>query len=230
VRNSLRVIHEDTDSLKQRLQHEHHGRKTPRLQMLYWLASRQAPTSRDVALLLGVRRNTVGHWLALYASGGLGALLDLSVPAGKPLAPRQRCWPRWRRRPGNPCALPPMRPGASGCSRPMTWTSTITPSPRNHRQHDVRRTRHVMENRLRRGLQLGIAEEGMPGVRVAVEAREVSAGDIDTEAMPRLEHHAGGPEIERILIDHAWDDGAGIGPRFAVACAASPRSCHTAPA
>jgi Homeodomain-like domain len=58
------------DSLKQRLQHEHHGRKTPRIQILYWLASRQAQTRQDVAPLLGVHRNTVTHWLQLMPSPG----------------------------------------------------------------------------------------------------------------------------------------------------------------
>jgi transposase len=54
--------------------------------MLYWLASGQAQTRRGVAQLLGVHRNTIGHWLALYAARGLDALLDLYVPAGKPLS------------------------------------------------------------------------------------------------------------------------------------------------
>jgi hypothetical protein len=35
---------------------------------------------------LGVHRHTVGHWLALSASGGLDALLALYVPAGTPLS------------------------------------------------------------------------------------------------------------------------------------------------
>jgi hypothetical protein len=35
---------------------------------------------------LGVHRHTVGHWLALYAAGGLDALLALYVPAGTPLS------------------------------------------------------------------------------------------------------------------------------------------------
>jgi transposase len=86
MRTPLPGIHEDADSLKQRLQHEHNGRKKPRLQMLYLLASGQAQSRLEVAQLLGVHRNTVGHWLALYASGGLDALLSLYVPAGRPLS------------------------------------------------------------------------------------------------------------------------------------------------
>jgi hypothetical protein len=84
MRNALPVISEDAATLTQCLQHEHDGRKRPRLQMLYLLASGQAHSRRDVARLLGVHRNTIGHWLARYATGGLETLLDLYVPAGKP--------------------------------------------------------------------------------------------------------------------------------------------------
>jgi transposase len=86
MRKTLPVIAEGTDTLKQRLQHEQHGRKKPRLQMLYLLASGQAQTRQGVAQLLGVHRNTIGHWLAIYEAGGLAALLDVYVPAGKPVS------------------------------------------------------------------------------------------------------------------------------------------------
>jgi transposase len=86
MRNALPVIREDAATLKQRLHAEQHGRKKSRLQMLYLLASGQAQTRQAVARLLGVHRNTVGHWLALYATGGLETLLDLYVPPGKPLS------------------------------------------------------------------------------------------------------------------------------------------------
>jgi putative transposase len=86
MRKTLPVITEDVETLKQRLQHERDGRKKPRLQMLYLLASGQAQRRRDVAQLLGVHRNTIGHWLALYEADGLEALLDVYIPAGKPLS------------------------------------------------------------------------------------------------------------------------------------------------
>jgi transposase len=86
MRKAFPVITEAAEVLKQRLQREHHGRKKPRLQMLYLLASGQAHTRQDVAQLLGVHRHTIGHWLALYEAGGLDALLDLYMPAGKPLS------------------------------------------------------------------------------------------------------------------------------------------------
>jgi transposase len=86
MRKALPVITEDTATLKQRLQREHDGRRKPRLQMLYLLASGRAHTRQDVAQVLGVHRNTIGHWLALYEAGGLDTLLALYVPAGKPLS------------------------------------------------------------------------------------------------------------------------------------------------
>jgi transposase len=52
--------------------------------MLYWLASGKAQTRQEVAQLLGVHRNTIGHWLARYEAGGREAVLALYVPAGKP--------------------------------------------------------------------------------------------------------------------------------------------------
>jgi transposase len=76
-------IHEHVQELRQRLQHEHDGHKKPRLQMLYLLASGQAHSRQAVAQLLGVHRNTIGRWLAIYAAGGLHALLATYVPAGK---------------------------------------------------------------------------------------------------------------------------------------------------
>jgi transposase len=86
MRNALPVITEDATPLKQRLQREHGGRKKPRPQMLYLLASGQAQTRQAVAQLVGVHRNTIGHWLAIYEARGLDALLALYVPAGKPLS------------------------------------------------------------------------------------------------------------------------------------------------
>jgi transposase len=76
-------ICEHVNALRRRLQHEHDGHKKPRLQMLYLLASGQAHSRQEVAQLLGVHRNTIGRWLAIYAAGGLQALLATYTPAGK---------------------------------------------------------------------------------------------------------------------------------------------------
>ena len=59
MRNPLPPIPEAVTALTERLHHERDGRKTPRLQMLYLLASGQARTRQDVARLLGVHRHTI---------------------------------------------------------------------------------------------------------------------------------------------------------------------------
>ena len=91
MRTPIPVIHESADELKQRLKQERHPIRQQRLHALFLLASRQARYRHQVATLLGLDRNTVGHWLARYAKGGLSALLAVYVPAGKhsPLSPDQ---------------------------------------------------------------------------------------------------------------------------------------------
>jgi transposase len=86
MRTAIPPLTEHVDALKHRLQQEHDGHKKPRLQMRYLLASGQAHTRQDVAQLLGVHRNTIGRWLAIYAAGGLPALLATYLPAGKPVS------------------------------------------------------------------------------------------------------------------------------------------------
>jgi transposase len=72
--------------LKQRLHHAHDGHQKPRLPRLSLLASGQAHERQEVARLRGVHRNTIGRWLALYAAGGLEALLATDVPPGQPVS------------------------------------------------------------------------------------------------------------------------------------------------
>jgi transposase len=86
MRTPIPRITERTDELTYRLQREHDSPKKLRLQMLYLLASGQAHTRQGVAHLLGVHRNTIGRWLAIYAAGGLDALRAAYVPAGKPIS------------------------------------------------------------------------------------------------------------------------------------------------
>jgi hypothetical protein len=89
MHNAIPPIHEEVVVLKGRLQHEHDGHKTPRLQRLYLLASGQAHTRQEVARLLGVHRNTISRWLALYAAGGLDALLGPMSQQANPSPSRQ---------------------------------------------------------------------------------------------------------------------------------------------
>jgi transposase len=80
---ALPTIAESADDLKRRLRDERHPRKRQRLHLLFLIASRQVHSRSQLALVLGVTRNTVARWLAAYQQGGLHALLDLYVPEGK---------------------------------------------------------------------------------------------------------------------------------------------------
>jgi transposase len=77
MRQALSVMSEDAAPLTQRVPRAPDGRKQPRLQVLYLLASGPAQTRQAVAQLAGVHRYTVGRWLAVYEARGLEALLDL---------------------------------------------------------------------------------------------------------------------------------------------------------
>ncbi len=83
MNRTMPAIHESADALKVRLQQERDHRKRQRLHLLYLLASGQARRRSQAAALLGVDRNTIGRWLTQYTQGGLDALLDIYVPAGK---------------------------------------------------------------------------------------------------------------------------------------------------
>jgi transposase len=78
------VVAESAEELKALLKHEPNRHKHQRLHALYLFASDQVTTRQHPAQLLGVHRETLGRWMAIYAAGGLAALLDLYLPKGKP--------------------------------------------------------------------------------------------------------------------------------------------------
>lgn len=84
MRNPIPPMTETVDELTLRLQQERDGRTKPRLQMRSLLATGQARERQEAAALLGVQRNTVGRWLAVYAAGGLAAVLAIRTAPGKP--------------------------------------------------------------------------------------------------------------------------------------------------
>ena len=86
MRKDMPVIQEDADTLKQQFKTERHPDKRERLHALYLLATHQAHSRSALAKQLGVSRNTVAAWLRTYVAGGLPALLDVYIPAGKPPA------------------------------------------------------------------------------------------------------------------------------------------------
>lgn len=124
MRNAMPPIHEEVTALKEHLQHEHDGRQKPRLQMLYLLASGQTHTRQDVARLLGVHRNTVSRWLALYAVGGLAALRATHPPAGKPVSLAPVVLASLEQALRRPAGFASYEALCQWCGRPTGWRSS----------------------------------------------------------------------------------------------------------
>src|SRR5215218_10919642 len=77
----------------------------------------------------------------------------------------------------------------------------------------------IVEDRLQRRQHLRVRAELVPGVEVAVEAREVATAHLQTDAMPPAEEIAGRPEIDRVFEWLTGCDRSGsVGP-LAVASA-----------
>ena len=74
---------ESVTELKNRLRKESVGYKKERLTALYLLQSGLARHRKQVATLIGVSRETVGHWLNAYQAGGIGQMLDRRYPPGR---------------------------------------------------------------------------------------------------------------------------------------------------
>ena len=83
MKQPIPPIHETPEVLKRLLTAERDAQKQQRLQALYLLQTQQARTRLQVARLLGVSRNTVGRWLAAYATGGIPQMLTIAKAPGK---------------------------------------------------------------------------------------------------------------------------------------------------
>ena len=75
----------------------------------------------------------------------------------------------------------------------------------------MRRILDVVQNSLQHGLEVAVLGNPLPRVGVAIEAREVAAGDLYPDPVPRLEDIAGGPQIDRVAIHSARLHQAGDG-------------------
>jgi transposase len=76
-------IQESAEELRGLMKQERNAKARQRLHALYVVASEQAGSRSAVARLLGVNRDTIGAWFALYAEGGRAHVLDLYVAPGK---------------------------------------------------------------------------------------------------------------------------------------------------
>ena len=84
MNRKLPDITESVTELKNRLRKESIGYKKERLTALYLLQSGLARHRKQVAPLIGVSRETVGHWLNAYEDGGIEQMLHRSSPPGRP--------------------------------------------------------------------------------------------------------------------------------------------------
>jgi hypothetical protein len=80
VKRRLPRSGERAEALQQRFKAEKDVKRGQRLQMLYLLASGQARTRQQVAVLLGVYRHSVRAWLVAYEAGGVERMLTYRVP------------------------------------------------------------------------------------------------------------------------------------------------------
>jgi transposase len=79
----LPPITESPEHLQTQLRREPEAKRRQRLQALYLIASGQVHSRLALAQLLAVHRHTIHAWLALYAQGGLPALLTVKKAPGK---------------------------------------------------------------------------------------------------------------------------------------------------
>src|SRR5581483_4869986 len=116
---------------------------------------------------------------------------------------------------------------ASGRSTPCVSEITpITMAPllrRHDGDNQCRRMLRIMVDRVGGGHELPAGVAGLEiasgsRVRVAVEPREITAGNLQPHDVPFLENVAGGPEVDREFVDLARVHQRRCFPRIAIAC------------
>ena len=86
MKKPIPTIYEPPEERQRLLQTESEVPRHQRLQTLSLVQTQQARTRRQVARLLGVRRHTVGRWVAAYAAGGVvRRLTSAKAPGTAPL-------------------------------------------------------------------------------------------------------------------------------------------------
>jgi transposase len=86
-------IQESETDLKQLLSQQKSASGKERIQLLYLLKTKQAPTVQGAASLLGRNRVTLQEWMSLYRNGGIENLLKRKPQSGRP-----RTIPNWAER------------------------------------------------------------------------------------------------------------------------------------
>ena len=70
-------IKETEEILRELLKRQKEAKKRERIQMLYWLKTRQVESVAHLAVLLGYHRTTISRWLTKYRRGGIEELLEI---------------------------------------------------------------------------------------------------------------------------------------------------------
>jgi len=76
-------IAESVETLKELLTQQKKAKWQQRVQVLYWLKTKQAETVEHLAILVGRHRTTVSRWLSEYRAGGLSQLLNIQSSPGR---------------------------------------------------------------------------------------------------------------------------------------------------
>ena len=69
-------ILETTTQIKELLRSPEFIDVKERIQMIYWIKTRQVITTETIALLLGKHQTTISRWLDIYRDEGMGSLLS----------------------------------------------------------------------------------------------------------------------------------------------------------
>lgn len=77
-------IIESEATLKKLLTQQKNTKTLERVQVLYWLKTKQASSVGHLAAMVGHHPTTVSRWLSKYRRGGLKALLTIESSPGRP--------------------------------------------------------------------------------------------------------------------------------------------------
>ena len=74
---------ETVETLQELLTQQKKAKMQQRVQVLYWVKTKQAATVEHLATLVGQHRTTVSRWLSEYRVGGLAQLLNIQTSPGR---------------------------------------------------------------------------------------------------------------------------------------------------
>ncbi|VEP11909.1 conserved hypothetical protein [Hyella patelloides LEGE 07179] len=76
-------ISESEEQLRKLLKQVHEPLAKERIQVLFWIKTKQAETVNHLATLIGRHRTTGSRWLSQYRSKGLNSLLEIGKSSGR---------------------------------------------------------------------------------------------------------------------------------------------------